>query len=137
MQAGQYAAAWECATVNRMDLSLIAAHAWPRFLAAAPDFVAAVPKDQDLVDFLTSLQPHNARSGLAVQLKDSEQVWHAGPCVAFALMGGNMLPCLWLSVQLVSSAEAMLTGHAGSQPGTALVAGFLVVLACVHMQLYQ
>ena len=80
MQAGQYAAAWECATVNRMDLSLIAAHAWPRFLAAAPKFVAAVPKDQDLVDFMTSLQPHNARSGLAVQLKALEQVGLACNC---------------------------------------------------------
>ena len=100
-QAGQYAQAWECATVNRMDQSLIAAHAWPRFLAAAPAFVAAVPKDQDLVDFLTSLQPHDARSGLAVQLKDSEQVCSLARC---ALRGGcadgrQVLPCLWCPVQ--------------------------------------
>ena len=74
VQAGRFAEAWECATVNRMDLSLIAAHGWPRFLSSAAAFVAAVPKDQDLVDFLTSLQPHDTRSGLMLQLQDSEQV---------------------------------------------------------------
>ena len=60
--------------MNRMDLSLLASHAWPRFLSHAADFVAAVPKDQDLVDFLLSLQPHAARSGLLVQLQDGGQV---------------------------------------------------------------
>ena len=56
-----------------MDMALIATHAWPRFLSRAAAFVRAVPKDQDLVDFLSALQPHGA-GGLLAQLQASGQV---------------------------------------------------------------
>ena len=73
LQAEDYAAAWDCICVNRMDMALIASHAWPRFLERAGAFVHAVPRDQDLCDFLAALRPHGP-GGLAAQLQAAGQV---------------------------------------------------------------
>ncbi|KAL4852847.1 Elongator complex protein 1 [Chlorella vulgaris] len=55
LDAGDFAAAWELATVNRLDLNVLVDYAWPRFLGLADAFAEQVPSDQDLADLLSAL----------------------------------------------------------------------------------
>ncbi|KAF5832885.1 IKI3 family-domain-containing protein [Dunaliella salina] len=59
LQARAYAAAWELATTNRVDLNLLVDWNWPAFLYDVPAFVAAVPAPSDLTDLLFALRPGN------------------------------------------------------------------------------
>lgn len=54
----------------RVDLNLLVDYAWPRFLSAAPSFVAAVPSASDLGDLLLALSPSStlAAGGLYANL---------------------------------------------------------------------
>lgn len=54
----------------RVDLNLLVDYAWPRFLSAAPSFVAAVPSGSDLGDLLLALSPAStlAAGGLYANL---------------------------------------------------------------------
>ena len=57
LRAGDYAAAWRLAARQRLDLNLLVDDAWPRFLDAAPAFVAAVAEPARLCDLLFALKP--------------------------------------------------------------------------------
>jgi len=52
-----YASAWRLATVDRLDLNVLADFKWPRFLGQAVDLVNAVGSDVDLADFVAGLAP--------------------------------------------------------------------------------
>ncbi|KAK9834184.1 hypothetical protein WJX81_006434 [Elliptochloris bilobata] len=47
----------EGARLNRLDLNVLVDHAWPAFLGAAREFVAALGDDQALCDLLAALRP--------------------------------------------------------------------------------
>ena len=79
MQVQDFATAWRCASINRVDLVTLIAHGWPAFLTTAPLLVAAVPHDQDLVDILTCLQPLDGAGGLLASLSPEQVVWPAPP----------------------------------------------------------
>jgi elongator complex protein 1 len=52
-----YASAWKLATVDRLDLNVLADFKWPRFLGQAVDLVNAVKSDVDIADFVAGLAP--------------------------------------------------------------------------------
>ncbi len=52
-----YASAWRLATVDRLDLNVLADFKWPRFLGQAVDLVNAVGSDVDIADFVAGLAP--------------------------------------------------------------------------------
>lgn len=68
MQEHDYATAWHCASVNRVDLALLVAYNWPDFLDHAAKLVRDVDHDQDLADILASLQPNDGTGGLLAAL---------------------------------------------------------------------
>jgi elongator complex protein 1 len=57
LDQGDYASAWRLATVDRLDLNVLADFKWPRFLGQAVDFVKAVGSDVDIADFVAGLAP--------------------------------------------------------------------------------
>jgi len=52
-----YASAWRLATVDRLDLNVLADFKWPRFLGQAVDLVNAVKSDVDIAEFVAGLAP--------------------------------------------------------------------------------
>ncbi|KAH7624735.1 putative Elongator complex protein 1 [Nannochloris sp. 'desiccata'] len=52
-----YASAWRLATVDRLDLNVLADFKWPRFLEQTVDLVNAVKSDVDIADFVAGLAP--------------------------------------------------------------------------------
>lgn len=60
LQAGDWAAAWELSTVHRLDLNLLVDFQWPRFLAQAGSFVAALSHaPSEIGDFIFALTVDN------------------------------------------------------------------------------
>lgn len=56
---GDFALAWRLATVDRLDLNVLADYKWPRFLGQADAFVDAIGSDVDIADFVAGLSPGN------------------------------------------------------------------------------
>ncbi|KAL4420046.1 hypothetical protein ABPG77_007485 [Micractinium sp. CCAP 211/92] len=56
LDAGEFAAAWELATTNRLDLNVLVDYRWPRFLDQAAAFVEQVSGDPDIADLLSALE---------------------------------------------------------------------------------
>ena len=57
LDQGDYASAWRLATVDRLDLNVLADFKWPRFLGQAVDLVNAVGSDVEIADFVALLAP--------------------------------------------------------------------------------
>ena len=58
-----FALAWRLASVDRLDLNVLADYKWPRFLGQADKFVNAIESDVDIADFIAGLSPGNVATG--------------------------------------------------------------------------
>ena len=66
LDAGHYKKAWSLATVNRLDLNILADYKWPLFLDKVGSFMESIQSDTEVAGFLQALQPSNilAKEGL-------------------------------------------------------------------------
>lgn len=66
LDAGHYQEAWSLATVNRLDLNILADYKWPLFLDKVGSFMESIESDTEVAGFLQALQPSNilAKGGL-------------------------------------------------------------------------
>ena len=59
LDVGDFALAWRLASVDRLDLNILADYKWPRFLDQAGAFVEALQSDVDVADFVAGLTPES------------------------------------------------------------------------------
>jgi len=59
LDAGNYRKAWSLATVNRLDLNILADYQWPLILDKVGSFMESIGSDSEVAGFLQALQPSN------------------------------------------------------------------------------
>jgi elongator complex protein 1 len=78
LESHEYDKAWSLATVNRLDLNILAAHSWPSLMDNVESFMDGVGSDVDVAGFLQSLEPNDKLEAICKAFRsvaESKRQW--------------------------------------------------------------
>ena len=123
LESKKYKNAWTLATVNRLDLNILADYEWPTILEEIGMFMEAVGSDTDIAGFLQALNPNNVcgpkglYSSVLPSQNEGEQIENKVPALCEAIreyierIEDPMMRREWLCTELSSYAKCDQLGN--------------------------